>query len=127
MIMEHGLRFLMPALFGLIGWFIAAMFIRVAIPLGWFAPPLTAVMFIAAVPASWLLVELVRRLAGGADLLARVTIMCVVALLLDGLALVWLPGLYGASGAELLAPAAWLLFGVGVIELVALAFESRRT
>src|SRR5436189_806160 len=118
--MTHARGFVLPAVLGLVGWFIAAMFIRLAIPLGWFAPPLTVVLFVVAVPASWLLVELVRRLAGGADLLARVTIMCVVALLLDGLALVWLPSLYGAEGAELLPAAAWLLFGVGWIEFAAL-------
>jgi hypothetical protein len=51
--------------------------------------------------------------------------MCIVALILDGIALVWFQALYGAEGATLLAPAAWLLAGVGWLELAALVIERR--
>src|SRR5258708_741820 len=96
---------LLAAAFGTIGWFIAAMFIRFALSLGWFGAGPRLVLFAAAVPAAWFLVEVVRRIAP-AHLLERVTVLCVTALLLDGLALVWFPALYGAEGAALLTPAA---------------------
>ena len=54
-----------------------------------------------------------------------VVIMSFTAMLLDGLALTFFPGLYGLPPASLLVVAALLLWGVGLIQVVAYVWPRR--
>lgn len=72
--------------------------------------------FLLSVPAAWACARLVRQAASldrGA-LVAGATLMVVVAALLHGVAVRWLPGLYGDDHAARLG-AAWLLWIYGLI------------
>lgn len=104
----------------LVLWAAASQVIRVAVPAGWFAPGPAVAMFALALPNAWLTVWMVRRLVGPAHVLRGTMLACAVAMLADGVALVWAPALYGADTANVTAGAAWLLFGVACILLAAL-------
>ena len=55
--------------------------------------------------------------------LAPVAIMCVTGLLLDGVAISRFPSLDGSSPEHVMLGAAWLLWGVGVLLLLALIMQ----
>lgn len=104
----------------LVLWAAASQVIRVAVPAGWFAPGPALFMFGLALPNAFLSVWLVRRMVGAAHVLRGTMLACAVAMLADGVALVWAPALYGADTVNVTAGAAWLLFGVACILLAAL-------
>ncbi len=101
---------------GAVLWLIAALFIRVT-GAGLFVAgnPWLIALFIASLPVGWLLAVLPCRLMGLArpHYVQAATLMAAPALLLDGLAITWLPALYGVGVPGLELGAAWLLWGVG--------------
>ena len=102
-------------------WAVGVITIRLAAPLGMFAPRLAPLLFLATVPLAWATVDLARRVADGRHGLFEATATtCVPALLLDGLALTWAQPIYGLAALPLQAPAAWLLWFVGVSLAVAM-------
>jgi hypothetical protein len=120
-------RIAILAVVGAVLWFLAAMFIRFAGPLGAFRGVWVPILYALAGPLLAPAVLFGRR-AGGAGrdrILASVAVMCVTALFLDGVALAWFRGLYGSDPAVILGGAAWLLWGVGVALILAL-FTRRR-
>ena len=113
---------------GAVFWLVAAFFIRLAgPPLFSLASPWLAVLFAASFPISWLLITMCLALGGvpRCAALVPVTIMCVTGLLLDGIAISRFPSLYGASPEQVMLGAAWLLWGVGVLLLLALWMQLR--
>jgi hypothetical protein len=103
---------------GLAFWFLAALFIRF-FGAGIFVAgnPWLLALFLAAIPMAWGLVRLsggLGRIRGPA-LFPAATLLSVVGLLLDGVAIAWFPALYGLPTAALVLAAAWLLWGVGVL------------
>ena len=107
---------------GVVFWFLAAMAFRALGP-SVLAPDNAALplIFVLAVPIAWAFVWVGITLGGakGAAVLPAVVIMSFTAMLLDGLALTFFPGLYGLPPASLLVVAALLLWGVGLIQVIA--------
>jgi hypothetical protein len=116
------------AAWGILLWFLAAMFIRCA-PEGYFEGGLlNATLFVAAVPLSWLTIRATRRVAalGRHQLVAGTAVASAAAMLCDGIALTWIPQIYGGVSDRLLPAAAWLLWGVAVIFIAAMLAARRR-
>jgi hypothetical protein len=105
---------------GIFFWFLAAMFVRVTEGTGIFGGQAGIVTFIAGVPASWLIVVIVAKLARLAkhQLTSGIAIATGAATLCDGLAMTWFPSLYGNDPRWVLFGAAFILWGVGVILIV---------
>lgn len=114
---------------GVFLWLAGVVFIRFTAPLGWFNGTLETVVLYALTPAAmWLALMAVKRLVPyppGRATFAAVW-MSIAALLLDAVAITWLPMLYGAVGpAALGAPAAWLIWAVASGLLVAIWTDDR--
>ena len=120
--MSQAQRQLLLILFGIVTWFVAAIFIRHALPQGWLdGGAATIGVFLVSLPVAALSIEAAHRIMRGeAGRLTRtaVVISC-VGLLLDGLAFIWASGLYTADRAELSFGGAWLLWTVGATLLYA--------
>ncbi len=95
--------------------FLAAMAIR------FFGPPLLVrgslapvFVFLATVPLTWGLLRLATAMGRvrGAAVLPALAVMSLVAMMLDGVAITWVPELYGVSPDQVGMAAAWLLWGV---------------
>ncbi len=107
---------------GVFFWFLALVFIRIAGPTLFVnGNPVLFVLFAVSVPVAWALIKFsaaVGKVQGRA-LFSAVAIMCLTALMLDGVAITWLPSAYGLPATSLVLAAAWLLWGIGVSLLVA--------
>ncbi len=114
------------AVFGVVAWLVAALFIRYSTPWGLFSSAASVPLFVLTVPGAWLLVRVGRRVGSlqPSQLVAGIAVADAAALLCDGIALTWAPALYGTDAASILPAAAWLLWGVGVIFALAL-FSAR--
>jgi hypothetical protein len=117
-------RYLLQGFCGLIVWFIAAMFIRFALPLGWLEGNIvTIIIFIVSLPVAAISIELVHRFTDGqkGEKIRTAAVLSLVGLLLDGMAITWTPLLYTADRAALSFGGAWLLWTVGLTLTYALA------
>ena len=76
-----------------------------------------AVAFVLAFAVGWAFAAGAKRFSGlsGQHLVSAVAATSAGAIIFDGTAISWFPGLYGVSGESLASVGAWLLFGVGVI------------
>ncbi|CAN7474897.1 hypothetical protein LJR225_003262 [Phenylobacterium sp. LjRoot225] len=96
-------------------WILATLYIRF-LPDAFVDPFQGNLGFAASVPMAWLSVWLVRR-AGrleAAELVPGVAIVGAVAMMIDGAALRWSPGVYGDDPLAVRLGAAWLLWGYGL-------------
>ncbi len=112
------MRTLFLILLGAVLWFLAAAFIRLAMPWGVFAGGYaTAILFGVTALLAPVLLSLAHRLTAGGKTprLPTAAILCLVGVLLDAVALTWSPELYAANPARLVTGAAWLLFGTGAL------------
>jgi cation transport ATPase len=111
---------------GVIFWFAAAMIIRFLGPT-FFVPGnivLPLVAFIVTIPIAWVFFWLGITLAGakGTTVMPTMVVMSFTAMLLDGIALTFFPTLYGPTFA---IGGAWILWGLGLIQMIAFV-QSRR-
>jgi hypothetical protein len=111
---------------GVLFWFVAALFIRHAPAELFGGGAATALLFAFTALIAWPSVWITRQLASlkPDQLVAGTAIASAAAMLCDGVGLTWSP-LYGPAGAVPVAAAAWLLWGVGLI-LVAAFVAARR-
>lgn len=106
---------------GLVIWLSAALLLRVLGPIGIYEGIARVVMYLAIIPGTlpilWLMRALARLEKG--QMVAALAFGTGVAIVMDGFALAWFPGLYGA-GVELHAGAGGtILWGGGVGLLLA--------
>src|SRR4051812_46746620 len=89
-------------------WGAAAAAIRLS-PRGLVDPVRGAIGFVITLPVAWLSVRLTRRLAGlSAETVVRgVALASVVAMLIDGAALRWAPGVYAGDDTVIRFGSAW--------------------
>ncbi len=109
-------------------WLAAALFIRWAGTTPLFGRgAATAVLFLSAAPIGWLAVGATRRIASLArgQIVPGVAVACAAAMLCDGIGFTWTT-LYGPQGANLVPPAAWLLWGVAWILIAAVESAARQ-
>jgi hypothetical protein len=108
--------------FGVVGWLAAALLIRFLEPYGVFDGAARVWTYLLIIPGSVPLVWIGRAIARltKVQLGVAAATFTGTALLLDGLAVAWIPWLYGSSTAHVLAGAAAILWGAGVA--IALGF-----
>jgi hypothetical protein len=116
------------AAYGVALWFIAALAIRYGTPAGVFGPRANVPVYAATAVGCFGLIWAASRLGplGRAHLLPVITWISLAALLCDGWAIAWWPGLYGAAPEQLLPGIAWLSFAVGICLFWALILPRRR-
>jgi hypothetical protein len=97
-------------------WFLAAMFIRFAGPMGVFHGYKLIALYALTIPATIPLNARSRKLvrAPKGQMVTVIAVTSTVATLLDGAAMSRFPALYGADPAITGAGAAWLLWAIGV-------------
>ena len=90
-------------------------------------PVAGTVGFVTTFPLAWACVRLTRRCGGLSpdQLLPGVALVGMIALMMDGAALRWLPRVYGDDETTLRLAAAWLLWGYGVRRGAALLMAAR--
>lgn len=107
-------------------WIVATLYIRLQGQA--LADPLQgAIGFLTAPIGGWLSVRLAKacgRLAAD-QLLPGVALVGAVAMMIDGVALRWLPDIYGSEETVVRLGAAWLLWGYGVALAIALLMARR--
>ncbi len=112
---------------GVVGWVLAALFIRGANAAGLFQGATEILLFALCFPIAWGTARLLRRRGTLArrQMVPGMAIALIAALFLDGVALTTAPWIYGAPASALLPAATWLLFGVGAF-LAAAFWEAGR-
>ena len=107
-------------------WFLAAMMVRFLGPFVFVEGSITLVLtFAVTILIAWPFFWLATALSGarGADVLPATSILTFVALCLDGIALTWFRELYGPTYAY---GGPWIMWGAGLILMVALLHTQRR-
>ncbi len=108
-------------------WIAATLYIRF-LPNALTDPLQGNLSFVTTLPAAWLsvwLIEICGKLAAE-QLMPGVAVVGAVAMMIDGAALHWLPGLYGSDDLTVRSGAAWLLWGYGVSLAIALITTRRK-
>ena len=111
---------------GVAFWFLSAMMVRFLGPFVFVEGSITLVFtFVLTIPIAWVFFWLGTALSGarGADVLPAVAILTFVALCLDGIALTWFRDLYGPTYGY---GGPWIMWGAGLILMVALLQTQRR-
>ncbi|MTH53736.1 hypothetical protein GKZ89_10000 [Bacillus mangrovi] len=98
---------------GILFWFAGAMIVRIGTPLNFFGQEPGLLSFLAAIPLSWVSVLLIAQLAKlrNPQLVPGVSMGLAAATFFDGIAITWLPWIYGADHSEIGLGAAWILWG----------------
>jgi Family of unknown function (DUF5367) len=102
---------------GVLAWLIGVLFIRFAGTMFFVEGSLWLVgLYLLTVPVVWLTIVSIARIGKLSRLktLMAIVIMNFTATLLDGVAIAWLPSIYGLQASSQLLAAAWLLWFVGV-------------
>lgn len=101
-------------------WFLAAILLRIFGPMGAFDGMGRVLLYVLIIPGSVPFVYVVRWLAGltNDQTGLGVAIATAMAALLDGLALAWLPQLYGDELKYVAGSGAAILWGAGVIMML---------
>ena len=74
--------------------------------------PSPVFVFLATVPLAWGLLWLAMAMGRVRGVLPALAVMSLVAMMLDGVAITWVPELYGVAPDAMGMAAAWLLWGV---------------
>jgi len=115
-------QLVISAISGIVLWFVAAMILRVVGPMGALDESRRAITFALIIPGTVPFVYLFRWAAKlvGDQLLMGIAIGTMAAAFCDGIALSWAPALYGEGLAQIAGSGATILWGVGVVLLLAL-------
>lgn len=113
------------AALGAVFWFLAAMMLRALVPMGALDGWARVLTLALVVPGTYPFVLLSRWLARlRADQIGvGIAIVTAAALLLDGVAMLWFPGLYASDPAQVVACAGAIFWGAGVAVLLGLALN----
>ncbi len=108
-------------------WAAATLYIRF-LPGALVSPIRGAFGFVTTFPIAWLSVVLTQHIGrlSSEQLLSGVAVVGAVAMMIDGVALRWFPGVYGPDPTVLILGAAWLLWGYGVSLGVAVVRAARQ-
>jgi len=120
-------QFLIMTAYGIALWFAAAMLCSWIGPMGVYDGMARALLYAAVVVGTVPFLFLGTTLAGLArhQILAGFAVADAAALLLDGLAVAWLPGLYGDTPELVLGASAVILWGAGIVLVLAAAMNRR--
>ena len=112
---------------GLAFWWVGALSVRFLSPLGFFGPTSSVLAFAAAYPVGWFGVWVIARLARlhPAQVVPGIALGTIVATSCDGVALTWVPWLYGSEPSAIVLGAGWILWGAAAF-FAAAFFEAHR-
>ena len=113
---------------GVFFWLADAIFIRyTGVELFHFGNAWLIGLFIATPLAGWVLIKTCLAVTGipEEEAIAPIAILCATGLLLNGIAFSQYRWLYGETVEHVLLGAAWLLWGVGVLLVLAIYLETR--
>ncbi len=101
---------------GAVLWFFAALLIQWLGPMGVFEGYWRLVLYGLVIPGTAPFIWLIAKVAGLArhQIGVGVSVATMIAVLLDGVALAWLPDLYGGDSERTAAAGAVILWGAGV-------------
>jgi hypothetical protein len=111
---------------GVFFWLVFALVIRFSNGMGIFGGTIGAVTFLLSIPIAWLLIlgiKVMARLSTG-QIMSGLGISSATAGLCDGIALTWMPSLYGNESSEVLLGAAYIIWGVGIILILAYVMDT---
>jgi len=113
--------------FGVGAWLVVALSLRAIEPLGLLAGGPKAVAYVLTVPALAVTLWVAHRLIrfSRPEAFGAASVMTMVAICLDGLALWLVPGLYGTGEAHRFGAAALILWGGGVGMVLAYLWSRR--
>lgn len=96
-------------------WYLGATVVSLGSAWGIFGPLASIATFAVNVPATWLAVVLIVTLARlrPEQIVPGISLGLAIATLLDGMALTWMPRLYGSDPTQLTLGAATILWGAG--------------
>jgi hypothetical protein len=111
---------------GVFFWFVFAMVIRFGNGLGIFGGAIGVVTFLLSIPIAWFLILGIKAIAGLAtgQIMTGLGISSATAGLCDGIALTWMPSLYGSESSAALLGAAYIIWGVGIILILAYVMDA---
>jgi hypothetical protein len=111
---------------GVFFWFAFAMLIQLGNRLRIFGGMIGALTFLGSIPVAWLLILVIKAMAklAAGQIFTGLGISSAIAGLCDGIALTWLPSLYGNEASTALLGAAYILWGVGVILILAYVMDT---
>jgi hypothetical protein len=97
-------------------WFVGALICRFAGEMGWFEGMNRILLYAALIPGTLPVVLLAKRLARLNDqhVALGIAIVTAAAVMLDGIALAWFPGIYGPGIDQTAASGAVILWGGAV-------------
>ncbi|WBQ10988.1 hypothetical protein L2D01_04205 [Hyphomonadaceae bacterium ML37] len=109
-------------------WLTAALLLRWLGPLGVYDGAARILLYALIIPGTAPFIWLIAKIGGLArsDLALGVSVVVAAAVLLDGLALAWVPTLYGAELALQAGAGAAILWGAGVALVLGFVFNRAR-
>lgn len=112
----EGRQFGVCVFLGALLWLVAALLLRWLGPQGVYDGTARLWLYLLIVPGTFPFLLMVERLAGLArhQLFAGVAVVTMAAMFLDGVALAWFPGLYGAGTALHAGAGGTILWGAAV-------------
>ncbi|MEM9938649.1 MAG: hypothetical protein AAF768_07375 [Pseudomonadota bacterium] len=115
-------------LWGAALWFFAALLLRYLGPLGIFDGFARVVLYALVIPGTIPFVWATPNVTGTdrSQLVLSLAAADAAALLLDGMAVAWLPILYGAERSLILGSAAVILWGAGIVLMLAFIMQGKQ-
>ena len=122
-----GKQTLLMAVYGVIGWFAAAMLLRWLGPLMFGPGPLHVLILVIAAVIAYPTIWIAARVSGVAmgEMLQPTVVFTAVATLCDGIAVTYFPQVYGGVGPNLANAAGAILFGVGWLLIMAVWLQRK--
>jgi hypothetical protein len=112
---------------GIALWYLTALMLRFLVPQGAFEGYWALLSYALVVPGTVPFVHALRRIGGlPHDRVAYgITVATASALLMDGVAVRWFPGIYGETAADVATAAGAVMWGAGVALVLGLAMNRR--
>ncbi len=120
-------QFILSMAYGAAGWFAAVLLCRTLGPMGAFDDMNMVILYAAIIPGTAVYMWLGAKMIGLARNQVFVAFVAadMTALLLDGNAIAWFPSLYGATMDLVASSAAAILYGAGVVLVLAFVMNGR--
>jgi hypothetical protein len=111
---------------GVFFWLVFALVIRFGNGIGIFGGAIGVVTFLFSVPIAWFLILGIKAMAGlhTGQVMTGLGISSATAGLCDGIALTWMPSFYGNESSAALLGAAYIIWGVGIILILAYVMDA---
>ena len=109
-------------------WLVVALIIQL-MPWLFKGGPVTMVLFIATIPVGWMFLRMMVWLAdlSPSDYLPATAVTVATGTLLDGVFITWQRDIYGSNPEIIMIGAAWILWGIGMLLIMAMIMARQNT